>query len=163
MKRYTALLLFTLSIIGLLTACSKEETNVASSDPIVGQWDINRYTISDLPTSYSTLNGTVNTNLGIDTYTFRGDATYSETYSSYDGSSKGSEDGNWVRTDSVLKLTPTATSSGKTVAPYKFKYILDRGELSTGKFQTSGVATNPTTNKEETVSYSLEFFYLKRY
>gem|GEM_PF-5987156 len=162
-KQRVLFALVCLGIFALLQACSQGSSEVKASGPIVGQWDINRYVISDLPTSYSTLNGAINSNLGTDTYTFRTDSTYSESYSSSNTQTKGTEDGTWSLRDSVLTIRPVSSSSGQVPAPYKFKYLSDTGELSSGKFQTSEQVVNPTTNIKETITYSLEFFYVKRY
>jgi hypothetical protein len=161
-KQQALLILFALFSIGFISACSKESEVPTASGPIVGQWDINRYVISNLPASYSTLNGTINSNLGTDTYTFRVDSTYSEDYSSSNGTSKGNEEGKWSLRDSVLTLRPTM-STGQSPASYALKYLSDTGELSTGPFKSSGSIQNPDTHLNETVTYTLEFFYRKRY
>ncbi|GAB3881995.1 hypothetical protein [Spirosoma agri] len=162
MKQQLLFIFFGLFFIGFISACSKESEVPVASGPIVGQWDINRYVVSNLPASYSTLNGTINSNLGTDTYTFRIDSTYSESYSSSNGNAKGTEEGMWSLRDSVLIMRPL-TSSSQVPAPYILKYVSANGEISTGPRQTSGSVTNPTTRVTETVSYSLEFFYRKRY
>ncbi|WP_338876546.1 lipocalin family protein [Spirosoma sp. SC4-14] len=163
MKQRLLLPLLCLLLIGLINACTQGSNDVTVSGPIVGQWDINRYVISDLPDSYSTLNGTINSNLGTDTYTFRTDSTYSESYSSANTQTKGTEEGTWSLRDSVLTIRPVSASPGQTPAPYALKYIKATGELSSGKFQTSEQIQNPTTNVVETITYNLEFFYVKRY
>ncbi|MCK8494324.1 MULTISPECIES: lipocalin family protein [Spirosoma] len=161
MKQKSLLFLLAVFCASVLAACSRENEVAADSGPIVGQWDINRYTISNLPASYSTLNGTVSTNLGTDTYTFRSDSTYSEEYSPYNSSSKSTEEGRWSFRDTLLTLRPNPASG--QVTPYTLKYARSTGEMSTGPFKSSGTVVNPTTQATETVNYQLEFFYRKRY
>src|SRR5436309_13912117 len=78
MRRYVKLTLFSLLLLGLVSACSKKQ-DVAPSGPIVGQWDISRYTVTNLPSSYSSLNGTFSTGLSPDTYVFKNDGSYTNT------------------------------------------------------------------------------------
>lgn len=161
MNRNLILALFSLLLIGLISSCSKDN-DVAPVSPIVGQWDIAVYTVAGIPTSFTSVanqNGTFTTNLGTDTYIFKSDGTFTNTFSNTNNGTSN-ESGTWVLANSLLTLTVTTPSPP---AAYIRTYVPGSNEITTGRANiTVSNVKNPVTGVTESFTYTQEIVYRKK-
>ena len=160
MKNQVILAMLTVFMVGLIASCTKKDTTPAS--PIGGQWDLNRYTISDVqPASYSAASGTKTYDAatsGIDSYTFKGDNTFVYTYTGSAGIN--TVNGTWSLSGTILTATYT-TSSGASADVYT--YSSSANELTSNKYATGTQITDPTSKTTVTVYFNeVDVYRLKQ-
>ena len=161
MKKQAILTILVVFMIGLITACSKKDDTPATPiSPIVGQWDISRFTRSGLSAPYTTGNQSYTSNLGTDSYIFKSDGTYSDVYDN-NNNTTSTENGAWLFATPVVTLTPIV-QAGQPSGSYTLNYTASTNELTTGTLAVSDSLTNPTTNKNELVKYNIEIVYKKK-
>ncbi len=156
-KNSLLLLLFAFTIT--VSSCNKDDD--PAPPPVVGNWDLDRYEMSDLPAAFSDFTGIGYDNNYFLYYTgskldIRADKTFQETYKN--GGYVFDFDGTWEFTNNTLNLNYTDTDVDDVSLTYDPTKMRLYGEKSS--IQDS--LPNISANRMELVRFNIQQVYIKR-
>ncbi|MEO1054672.1 MAG: lipocalin family protein [Bacteroidota bacterium] len=99
--------IFVFSILAFLSSCVDNDEFGIAEQPIVGEWEFDHFTLSELPNDFISWEGaTVESVLGEQEYVidFRGDNSYSRSFTFQNGTDELEDNGIWTIEGNELKL-----------------------------------------------------------